>query len=79
MQSCSLEDLDWADCESLSHVRLSATPQIVAYQASLSMKFSRQEYWSRLPFPSPEELPSAGLLPHRQILYHLSYREVQRT
>ena len=34
------------------HVQLSATPWTVAHQASLSMGFSRQEYWSRLPFPS---------------------------
>ena len=37
----------------LSHVQLFATPCFVAYQASLSMAFSRQEYWSRLLFPSP--------------------------
>ena len=37
----------------LSHVRLFATPWIVASQAPLSMGFSRQEYWSGLPFPSP--------------------------
>ena len=36
--------------KSLSHVRLFVTPWIVAYQASLSMGFSRQEYWSGLPF-----------------------------
>ena len=39
--------------KSLSHVRLFATPWTVAYQAPLSMGFSRQEYWSGLPFPSP--------------------------
>ena len=39
--------------KSLSHVRLLATPWTVAYQAALSMGFSRQEYWSGLPFPSP--------------------------
>ena len=38
---------------SLSRVRLFATPQTVAHQAPLSMGFSRQEYWSGLPFPSP--------------------------
>ena len=37
----------------LSRVRLFATPWTVAYQASLTMGFSRQEYWSGLPFPSP--------------------------
>ena len=39
--------------KSLSRVRLFATPWTVAYQAPLSMGFSRQEYWSGLPFPSP--------------------------
>ena len=37
----------------LSRVQLFATPWTVAYQAPLSMGFSRQEYWSGLPFPSP--------------------------
>ena len=39
---------------SLSRVPLFATPWTVAYQAPLSMEFSRQEYWSGLPFPSPD-------------------------
>ena len=39
--------------KSLSHVQLFATPWTVAYQAPLSVGFSRQEYWSGLPFPSP--------------------------
>ena len=39
--------------KSLSRVRLFATPWTVAYQAPTSMGFSRQEYWSGLPFPSP--------------------------
>ena len=49
--------------KSLSHVRLFATPWTVAYQASLSMGFSRQEYWSGLPFPSPGDLPNPGIEP----------------
>ena len=36
-----------------SRVRLCATPQTAAHQAPLSLGFSRQEHWSRLPFPSP--------------------------
>ena len=44
----------------LSHVQLLATPQTVAHQAPLSMGFSRREYWSRLPFPSPGEVPDQG-------------------
>ena len=37
------------------------TPWTVAYQASQSMGFSRQEYWSGLPFPSPGDLPDPGI------------------
>ena len=47
----------------LSRVQLFATPWTVAYQAPLSMGFSRQEYWSGLPFPSPGDLPSPGIEP----------------
>ena len=47
----------------LSHVQLFATPWTVAYQASQSMGFSRQEYWSGLPFPSPKDLPDPGIEP----------------
>ena len=49
--------------KSLSRVRLFATPWAVAYQASPSMGFSRQEYWSGLPFPSPGDLPDPGIEP----------------
>ena len=35
----------------------------IAHQALLSMEFSRQEYWSGLPFPSPGDLPDAGIVP----------------
>ena len=49
--------------KSLGHVRLLATPQTVAHQAPPSMGFSRQEYWSGLPFPSPEDLPNPGIKP----------------
>ena len=47
----------------LSRVRLFVTPWTVAYQAPLSMGFSRQEYWSGLPFPSPGDLPDPGIKP----------------
>ena len=47
----------------LSRVRLFATPWTVAYQAPPSRGFSRQEYWSGLPFPSPEDLPDPGIEP----------------
>ena len=49
--------------KSLSRVRLFATPWTVARQAPLSMGFSRQEYWSGLPFPSPGGLPNPGIEP----------------
>ena len=49
--------------KSPSRVRLFATPWTVAYQAPPSMGFSRQEYWSGLPFPSPGDLPDPGIEP----------------
>ena len=45
----------------LSRVQLFATSWTVAYQVPLSMGFSRQEYWSGLPFPSPGNLPDRGI------------------
>ena len=45
----------------LTHVQLSATPWTVAHQASSSLRFSRQEYWNGLPFPSPRGLPDPGI------------------
>ena len=47
----------------LSHVLLFATPWTVACQAPLSLEFSRQEYWSGLPFPSPGVLPNPEIKP----------------
>ena len=49
--------------QSLSHVRLFATPWTVAYQAPLSMRFSRQELWSGVPFHPPGDLPDPGIEP----------------
>ena len=49
--------------KSLSRVQLFLTPWTVAYQAPLSMGFSRREYWSGLPFPSPGDLPNPGVEP----------------
>ena len=48
--------------------RVSAIPWTVVYQASLSMGFSRQEYWSGLPFPSPGDLPDPGIKPRFPVL-----------
>ena len=47
-----------SEVKSLSRVQLFATRRTVVYQAPLSMGFSRQEYWSGLPFPSPADLPT---------------------
>ena len=47
--------------QSLSDVRLFVTPWTVVCQAPLSMGFSRQGYWSRLPFPPPGDLSSPGI------------------
>jgi len=54
--------------KSLSRVRLFVTPWTIAYQASPSMGFSRQEYWSGLPFPSPGDLPDPGIKPRSPAL-----------
>ena len=53
--------LQRSEVKSLSRVRLFATPWTC--QASLSMGFSRQEYWNGLPFPYPGDLPDPGIEP----------------
>ena len=51
-------------CEyALSWVQLFETPWTVAHQVLLPMEFSRQEYWSGLPFPTPGDLPNPGIEP----------------
>ena len=47
--------------QSLSHIQLFLTPWTIAHQAPLSMEFSRQEYWSGLPFPSLGDLLDPGI------------------
>ena len=54
--------------KSRSFVSDSVTPWTVAYQAPLSMAFSRQECWSGLPFPSPGDLPNPGIEPRSPTL-----------
>ena len=49
--------------QSLSHVQLFVTLWTIDCQAVLSMAFSRQEYWSGLPFPPPGDLPNPGIQP----------------
>ena len=48
-------------CQSFSPVQLFVTPWTVTHKAPLSMEFSRQGYWSGLPFPSPGDLPNPGI------------------
>ena len=49
--------------KSLSRVQLFATLWTLSHQAPPSMGFSRQDYWSGLPFPSPGDLPNSGIKP----------------
>ena len=80
-----LQQKQWvASCAGWSAVKApcrlsdSATPWAAVSQASLSVEFSRQEYWSGLPSPSPGDLPDQGssaILPHcRQTLHRLSHQ-----
>ena len=62
-----------SEWKSLSHVRLFATPWTVACQAPLSMEFSRQEYWIRLSFPPPGDLPSPGIRLSSLVLSSFSF------
>ena len=62
-----------AECsQSLSHVQLFVTPWTIAHQASLSLGFSRQEYWNGLPFSPPEDLPNAGTEPTSHVSCQLA-------
>ena len=47
----------------LTHIQLFASPWTVAHQTPLSMGFSRQEYWSRLPFSASGDVPDPGVKP----------------
>ena len=61
-------------CSLRSHVQLIVTPQTVAHQPPLSWGFSRQEYQSRLAFPSPGDLPNPGIKPSSPALQADSLR-----
>ena len=76
--------IDWFDllvlCLIAQSVRLFATPMDCSPpSSSVYGGFSRQEYWSGLPCPSPGDLPNPGLLNCRQILCHLSHQGSPRT
>ena len=66
---------DWTErkerkkVKSLSHIQLFGTPWTVAYQASPSTGFCRQEYWSGLPVPAREDLPNPGIEPGSPALH----------
>ena len=64
--------ISFSNVKSLSRVRLLATPWTAAYQAPPSMGFSRQEYWSGLPLPSPNKI-----LTH--IIYYLCLEDAKNT
>ena len=68
LQPVMLEKL-YVKVKSLSCVRLFMTPWTVAYQAPPFMGFSRQGYWSGLPFPSPGDLPDPGITPGSPALW----------
>ena len=55
--------ITWCNYLVLSHAQPFVTPRTVAHQAPLSMEFSRQEYWSGLPFPPPGALSNPGIEP----------------
>ena len=55
-------------CQPLSRAWLFATPWTAAHRVPVSMRFSRQGYWSRLSFPSPGDLPSPGIEPGSPVL-----------
>ena len=68
-----MSEVKWNAVKSLSRVQLFATPSTVAYQASLSMGFSRQKYQSALPFPSP------GKAMRLEINYNKKFKKNKQT
>ena len=63
---------DWSNLAAVaaaSHIQLTAIPWTIAHQAPLSMGFPRQEHWSRLPFPSPGDLPNPQINPAPYLLH----------
>ena len=62
---CEVPESESVSCSVVSN---SATPWTVAHQAPLTMEFSRQEYWSGLPCPSPGDLPDPGIKPGSPVL-----------
>ena len=65
--------VQFSSVQSLSRLLLFATPWTVAYQASQSMGFSKQEYWSGVPLPSPGDLPDPEIEPGSPALQAMLY------
>ena len=64
-----LHDYPYCDGGLVAKLSLTlATPRTIVHQAPLSMEFPRQEYWSGLPFPSPEDLPNSRIKPESPAL-----------
>ena len=63
LEGIHIPNMKLVKVKSLSHVQLFVTPWTIAHQAPPFMGFSRQEYWSGLPFPSPGDLPNPGIEP----------------
>ena len=61
MSLCCTTEIGLCALTHFSHVQLFVTPWTVAHQGPLSMRFSRQEYWSGLPYPPPDDLPHPGI------------------
>ena len=59
---------EFCSVQSLSHVQVFVTPWTIAHQSPLSMGFSRQEYWSGFPFPTPGDLSKPGMKPASPVL-----------
>ena len=62
-QLASFPESEKVKVKLLSRVQFFVTPWTVAYRAPPSVGFSRQEYWSGVPFPSPGDLPDPGIEP----------------
>ena len=63
MRTVKIYSLECVHAQLLNHVHLFANLWTAGHQAPLSVEFSKQEYWSGLPFSTPEDLPNSGTEP----------------
>ena len=68
----NIKEVKQGKCSSFSRVRLLEIPGTVVHQVPLSMEFSRQEFWSELPFLAPGDLPDPGIEPRSPALQTFS-------